>query len=188
MPLDRFATRADTSCVKTSSGGRYDATDAAGRAHRRCKHSGFGVAANTRMTLSGAAYRAASVRHGPPWPLPTTAFRSPKHLTLMVTGANALGMLHHRHRMSHPVHGGPRPCIVEPIRCSDLSAPPGLPTADEATLLRQNAVRVSPLPVFASLCALSARNGGSGSFTNRHLSIWTYPDDRCRRRLHTPTH
>src|SRR5689334_9801382 len=72
--LDRFVTRADTSSVKTSSGGRYDATDAAGRAHRRCKHSGFGVAANMRMTLSGAAYRAASVRHGPPWPLPTMVF------------------------------------------------------------------------------------------------------------------
>src|SRR5215813_5967989 len=69
--LDRFATWAETPSVKTSSGGRYDATDAAGRAHRRRKHSGFGVAARTRMTWSGAAYRAASVRHGPPWPLPT---------------------------------------------------------------------------------------------------------------------
>jgi len=59
---------------RTSSGGRYDATDAAGRANRLSKHSGFGAAADTRMTLSGAAYRAASVRHGPLWPLPTMAF------------------------------------------------------------------------------------------------------------------
>src|SRR6516165_7068859 len=39
----------------------------------RRDRSGRGVAVSSRTAASGAAYWAASVRHGPPWPLPVDA-------------------------------------------------------------------------------------------------------------------
>src|SRR6266446_9239656 len=44
--------------------------------HRGLHRSGCGVSGTFATATSGAAYWAASVRHGPPWPLPVNAPKS----------------------------------------------------------------------------------------------------------------
>ena len=61
--------------MRTSNRGGAMPPGCASRDDRHGIVSGCGVAANSRTAASGAAYRAASVRHGPPWPLPASASR-----------------------------------------------------------------------------------------------------------------